>query len=177
MNIDMGGKYDKAAVSTTGDGNVSIELNGDNKLRSGQDHAGLEKNNGGSLTIADEDKNGKLNGLTIVRLESKVDEKTGRRNMVEVSGSEKKIPAELVLIAAGFLGTEEYIAKAFGVELNQRTNVATEPGTYATNVKNVFVAGDMHRGQSLVVWAIREGREVAHDVDTSLMGYSYLSVQ
>ena len=123
------------------------------------------------------DKNGRLNGLTIVRLESKVDEKTGRRNMVEVSGSEKKIPAELVLIAAGFLGTEEYIAKAFGVELNQRTNVATEPGTYATNVKNVFVAGDMHRGQSLVVWAIREGREVAHDVDTSLMGYSYLSVQ
>ncbi len=102
------------------------------------------------------DKNGKLNGLTIVRLESKVDEKTGRRNMVEVAGSEKKIPAELVLIAAGFLGTEEYIAKAFGVELNQRTNVATEPGTYATNVKNVFVAGDMHRGQSLVVWAIRE---------------------
>ena len=96
------------------------------------------------------DKNGKLNGLTIVRLESKVDEKTGRRNMVEVAGSEKKIPAELVLIAAGFLGTEEYIAKAFGVELNQRTNVATEPGTYATNVKNVFVAGDMHRGQSLV---------------------------
>ena len=75
------------------------------------------------------DKNGKLNGLTIVRLESKVDEKTGRRNMVEVAGSEKKIPAELVLIAAGFLGTEEYIAKAFGVELNQRTNVATEPGT------------------------------------------------
>ena len=60
VNIDMGGKYDKAAVSTTGDGNVSIELNGDNKLRSGQDHAGLEKNNGGSLTIADEDKNGKL---------------------------------------------------------------------------------------------------------------------
>ena len=123
------------------------------------------------------DKNGKLNGLTIVRLESKVDEKTGRRNMVEVAGSEKKIPAELVLIAAGFLGTEEYIAKAFGVELNQRTNVATEPGTYASNAKNVFVAGDMHRGQSLVVWAIREGREVAHDVDTSLMGYSYLSVQ
>ena len=112
-----------------------------------------------------------------IRKKSKVDEKTGRRNMVEVSGSEKKIPAELVLIAAGFLGTEEYIAKAFGVELNQRTNVATEPGTYATNVKNVFVAGDMHRGQSLVVWAIREGREVAHDVDTSLMGYSYLSVQ
>ena len=123
------------------------------------------------------DKNGKLNGLTIVRLESRVDEKTGRRNMVEVAGSEKKIPAELVLTAAGFLGTEDYIAKAFGVELNQRTNVATDEGCYATNVKNVFTAGDMHRGQSLVVWAIREGREVAREVDESLMGYSYLSVQ
>jgi glutamate synthase (NADPH/NADH) small chain len=123
------------------------------------------------------DKSGKLNGLTIVSLESKLDEKTGRYNMVEVTGSEKKIPAELVLIAAGFLGTESYIAKAFGVELNQRTNVATAAGRYATNIQNVFTAGDMHRGQSLVVWAIREGREAAHEVDESLMGYSYLSVQ
>ena len=123
------------------------------------------------------DKNGNLKEITIVSLESKKDEKTGRFNMVPVEGSEKKIPAELVLIAAGFLGTESYIAKAFGVELNQRTNVATEEGHYATNVKNVFTAGDMHRGQSLVVWAIREGREVAREVDESLMGYSYLSIQ
>ncbi|MCD7708388.1 MAG: glutamate synthase subunit beta [Clostridiales bacterium] len=123
------------------------------------------------------DKNGKLSGLTLVSLESKKDEKTGRMAMVEVAGSEKKVPAELVLIAAGFLGTENYIAKAFGVELSERTNVLTEPGHYATNVSNVFAAGDMHRGQSLVVWAIREGREVAHEVDESLMGYSYLSVQ
>ena len=123
------------------------------------------------------DKNGKLNGITIVSLESKKDEKTGRMSMVEVAGSEKKLPAELVLIAAGFLGTEDYIAKAFGVELNERTNVKTETGSYATSVKNVFAAGDMHRGQSLVVWAIREGREVAHEVDESLMGYSYLSIQ
>ena len=97
--------------------------------------------------------------------------------MVPVEGTEKKIPAELVLIAAGFLGTESYVAKAFGVELNARTNVATAEGSYATNVKNVFVAGDTHRGQSLVVWAIREGREAAREVDESLMGYSYLSVQ
>ncbi|MDY2781828.1 MAG: glutamate synthase, partial [Candidatus Pseudoruminococcus sp.] len=62
----------------------------------------------------------------------------------------------------------------FGVELNQRTNVATEPGKYATNVKNVFTAGDMHRGQSLVVWAIREGRDAAADVDEYLMGYAGL---
>ena len=123
------------------------------------------------------DKNGNLKGITVVSLESKKDEKTGRMNMVPVEGSEKKLPADIVLIAAGFLGTENYIAKAFGVELNQRTNVKTEQNKYATNVKNVFVAGDMHRGQSLVVWAIREGREAAKEVDESLMGYSYLSIQ
>jgi glutamate synthase (NADPH/NADH) small chain len=123
------------------------------------------------------DKNGKLNGITIVSLASKKDEATGRMVMEEVAGSEKKIPAELVLIAAGFLGTEDYIAKAFGVERNGRTNVATEDGHYATSVKRVFTAGDMHRGQSLVVWAIREGREAAREVDESLMGYSYLSIQ
>ena len=69
------------------------------------------------------------------------------------------------------------MTKAFGVEVNERTNVKTAAGAYSTNVKNVFTAGDMHRGQSLVVWAIREGREAAREVDESLMGYSYLSVQ
>ena len=82
--------------------------------------------------------------------------------------------SDLVLIAAGFLGAENYIANAFGVDLNARTNVATAEGAYATNVKNVFTAGDMHRGQSLVVWAIREGREAAREVDESLMGYTNL---
>ena len=97
--------------------------------------------------------------------------------MTEVPGSETKLDADMVLIAAGFLGTEKYVADAFGVELNARTNISTAEGAYATNVKNVFTAGDMHRGQSLVVWAIREGREAAREVDESLMGYSYLSVQ
>ena len=120
------------------------------------------------------DKNGKLCGLTTVKLESKKDEKTGRMAMVEVAGSEKKIDADLVLIAAGFLGTEKYVADAFGVSLNERTNVKTEENCYETAVKNVFTAGDMHRGQSLVVWAIREGREVAREVDMSLMGYTNL---
>ena len=123
------------------------------------------------------DKNGNLNGIITVKLESKKDEKTGRMVMSEVPGSETKLDADLVLIAAGFLGTEKYVADAFGVELNARTNVSTAEGAYATSVKNVFAAGDVHRGQSLVVWAIREGREVAHAVDESLMGYSYLSVQ
>lgn len=123
------------------------------------------------------DKNGNLNGITIVKLQSKKDEATGRMTMVEVPGSESKIAAELVLIAAGFLGTEKYVSDAFGVSMTQRTNVATKEGSYATNVKNVYAAGDTHRGQSLVVWAIREGREVAREVDESLMGYSYLSIQ
>ena len=123
------------------------------------------------------DKNGNLCGLKVVKLEGKKDEKTGRMQMVEVPGSESKMDADLVLIAAGFLGTQKDVADAFGVELNQRTNVATEAGKYATSVPNVYTAGDMHRGQSLVVWAIREGREVAREVDESLMGYSYLSVQ
>ena len=120
------------------------------------------------------DKNGNLSGLVTVKLESKKDEKTGRMMMVEVPGSESKMEADLVLIAAGFLGTEKYVADAFGIKLNERTNVETAKEQYETNVKNVFTAGDMHRGQSLVVWAIHEGREVAREVDASLMGYTNL---
>lgn len=123
------------------------------------------------------DKNGRLTGLVTVKLESKKDEKTGRMQMAEVPGTEEKLECDLVLIAAGFLGTQDYVAKAFGVALNERSNVATPEGGYQTNVENVFAAGDTRRGQSLVVWAIREGREAAREVDESLMGYSYLSVQ
>ena len=94
--------------------------------------------------------------------------------MTEVAGSEYTVKADLVLIAAGFLGSESYVTKAFGVEVNERTNVATKDGEYQTSVDRVFTAGDMHRGQSLVVWAIREGREAAKAVDESLMGYSNL---
>jgi len=91
-----------------------------------------------------------------------------------VDGTEKTLPADLVLIAAGFLGSQKYVTDDFAVELNPRTNVKTAEGEYLTSQKNVFVAGDMHRGQSLVVWAIAEGREVAKAVDESLMGYSLL---
>ncbi len=118
------------------------------------------------------DKNGNLSSIVTVQLESRKDEKTGRMIMAEVSGSEKKIPADLALIAAGFLGTENYVAEAFGVSLDQRTNVQTKEGGYQTGAQNVFVCGDMRRGQSLVVWAIREGREAAAEVDLSLMGYT-----
>ena len=123
------------------------------------------------------DKNGNLKGVKIVKLSWEKDEKSGRMVMKEVQGSEKTLPAEVALIAAGFLGCQKYAADAFGVGLNERTNVKTSAGKYETSVKNVFTAGDMHRGQSLVVWAIREGREAARAVDESLMGYSNLMVQ
>lgn len=120
------------------------------------------------------DKDGNVCKAKCVKLESKYDEKAKRNIMVEVPESEFELDADIVLIAAGFLGTQPYIAKAFGVELDQRTNVVTKSGKHATNVENVFVAGDMHRGQSLVVWAIREGRDAAKEVDMHLMGYSNL---
>ena len=119
-------------------------------------------------------KKGEVTKAVLVNLESKKDEKTGRMMMVPVEGSEKEIPADLVLIAAGFLGSEAYVTEAFGVKVNQRTNVETKPDSFATNVENVFTAGDMHRGQSLVVWAIREGRDAAREVDKRLMGYTNL---
>ena len=120
------------------------------------------------------DKKGNLTKVITVALESKVDEKTGRRMMVPVEGTEKEMPCELVLIAAGFLGTQKYVSDAFGVELTERTNVKTEDGKFATNVKGVFSAGDMHTGQSLVVKAIRQGRDCAKEVDEFLMGYTNL---
>lgn len=122
------------------------------------------------------DKGGNLKAVKIVRLLWEKDE-NGRMNMKEVPESEQTLPAEIVLIAAGFLGSQKYVTDAFQVELNQRTNVNTAPGQYETSVKNVFTVGDMHRGQSLVVWAIREGREAAKAVDESLMGYTNLMVQ
>ena len=78
--------------------------------------------------------------------------------------------AQLVLIAAGFLGSEQYVTDAFGVETDARTNVKTLPDEFATSKEKVYVAGDMQRGQSLVVWAISEGRRVAGEVDKDLMG-------
>lgn len=121
------------------------------------------------------DENGNLVKVKIVKLASKYNEEAKRYVMEEVPGSESELDADLVFIAAGFLGTQSYVAEAFGVELNARTNVKTEDGEYVTSVSNVFVTGDMHRGQSLVVWAIREGREVAKAVDKDLMGYSNLA--
>ena len=120
------------------------------------------------------DDKGRLKKAVLVKLQSKKDEKTGRMMMVPVEGSEWTVEVDVVLIAAGFLGSQKYVTDAFKVDLTPRTNVATEAEKYQTSVKNVFTAGDMHRGQSLVVWAIHEGREAAKAVDESLMGYTNL---
>lgn len=120
------------------------------------------------------DEKGNVCKAVLVRLEFKKDEETGRVNMCEVPGSEYIEDVDLVLIAAGFLGSQEYVTKAFGVDVDGRSNVATAPGDYKTSKEKIFVAGDMHRGQSLVVWAIREGRDVSKTVDKYLMGYTNL---
>lgn len=123
------------------------------------------------------DEQGNLKQAKLVKLTMQKDEKSGRMVPVEVEGSEYIVDVDVVLIAAGFLGSQAYVTEAFGVAVNGRTNVATEPGKYKTNVENIFTAGDMHRGQSLVVWAVREGREAAREVDLDLMGYTNLSKQ
>lgn len=112
------------------------------------------------------DETGKLTGVTAVNL------KWEGRQMTKLDTWH--LDADLVLIAAGFLGCQSYVADAFGVAQTPRTCVATEGNTHRTSVPKVFTAGDMRRGQSLVVWGIREGREAACEVDKYLMGYTNL---
>lgn len=119
------------------------------------------------------DKKGNVKQAILISLEAKENKETKRVEMVPVSGSEKTIVVDLVLIAAGFIGCEDHVAKAFGIKVAPRGNVLSDQN-YQTNIKNLYVAGDMRRGQSLVVWAIKEGREVARSVDIDLMGYSNL---
>ena len=88
--------------------------------------------------------------------------------------SEYTVSADLVLIAAGFIGSESYLTEAFDVSTDNRSNVFTEKGSHKTSRERVYTAGDVHIGQSLVVRAIREGRDCAKEVDFDLMGYTNL---
>lgn len=108
----------------------------------------------------------------IVSLKEMKDQQ-GRKKMEPIAGSEKIIDVDLVLIAAGFIGCETNVAKAFGVHVTPRQTVASSCD-HRTSVEKVYVAGDMRRGQSLVVWAIREGRDTARMIDMDLMGYTNL---
>lgn len=98
----------------------------------------------------------------------------GQRRPVPVPGSENVFPADLVLLAMGFTGPEQPLLEAFDVDVDARSNVAADYDVFATSVDGVFACGDARRGQSLVVWAIDEGRRAARAVDTFLMGKSWL---
>ncbi len=112
---------------------------------------------------------GDVQALEIVRVEWKKDAQ-GRLTPAVVAGSEQRLPAQLVLLAMGFLGPEDGLLKALQVEQDARSNVKAEHGKFTTNIPGIFAAGDMRRGQSLVVWAINEGRGAARECDRYLMG-------
>ena len=119
------------------------------------------------------DEDGKLIALKTVNVEWKM--VPGQRpQLQEVPGTEKTWPCELALLALGFTGPENTLAEKLGIETDARSNYKAEYGKYQTNISNIFTAGDMRRGQSLIVWAISEGREAARQVDIFLMGKSEL---
>ncbi len=115
------------------------------------------------------DDTGRLTGIVTVQVRWDRNERQ-QFVPVEVSNTERVLPAQLALLAMGFLGTESGLPADLGLELDARTNVRAEHGRYTTNLKGVFAAGDCRRGQSLVVWAINEGRGAARECDRYLMG-------
>ena len=119
------------------------------------------------------DGKGNLKALKLVQIEWKLDEETGRHKFDKIPGTEQEIPCDLALLAIGFIHPQyEGMLKQLGIETNERGNVIDK--NYQTNLEKIFVAGDMRRGQSLVVWAISEGREAAKAVDEYLMGTTML---
>ena len=151
------------------------------KLRTSSSHEeGCERDWGVTTKAFKDDGKGNVKALVAARVEWKKDEATGQMKMIEVPGSEWEMPADLVLFAMGFVSPLAAVLDAFGVDKDARGNarapVDNINGTlaYSTNVPKVFAAGDMRRGQSLVVWAIREGRQCARAVDEFLMGSSTL---
>ncbi len=122
------------------------------------------------------DEDGNLSGIKLVNIEWKIDPTTNRSTFVEIENTERIIDCDLALLAIGFVHPQfKGMLEELGVELDARKNVKDQ--NYQTNIPSVFVAGDMRRGQSLVVWAISEGREAAHAVDTYLMGTSSLETK
>jgi glutamate synthase (NADPH/NADH) small chain len=119
------------------------------------------------------DKQGKLIALKTVNVEWKM--VPGQRpELIEITGTDKTWPCDLALLALGFTGPESTLADKLGIKTDARSNYEAAYGKYQTNVPNIFTAGDMRRGQSLIVWAISEGREAARQVDIFLMGKSEL---
>ncbi|KAK6903532.1 hypothetical protein I203_107037 [Kwoniella mangroviensis CBS 8507] len=121
------------------------------------------------------DDEGKLTGIDTVKVEWT--NTAGKWSMEKIPGSEKTYPAQLCLLSMGFLGPQKEIMLALGVELDGRGNAKTPNGGYSTSTPGVYASGDCRRGQSLIVWGIREGRQAAEEVDRYLMAGTHLPVQ
>ena len=119
-----------------------------------------------------DDGHGNVTGIKTIRVQWV--KKDGRITMEEIPGSEEIIGADLVLLAMGFLGPEHYVSEILGIETDTRSNYKADHGKFETNIPGVFAAGDCRRGQSLVVWAINEGRGAARTIDIYLRGHSTL---
>lgn len=147
------------------------------KLRTSSSHQeGAERHFSISTKEFKADENGFLKSLITVQV--KWEKNQGSRpRLVEIPGTEKEWPCDMVLLALGFTGSEMTVAEQLGLESDQRTNIKGNPSNYSSNVPGVFVAGDQRRGQSLIVWAIAEGRQAAHYVDKYLMGASTLPLK
>jgi glutamate synthase (NADPH/NADH) small chain len=144
------------------------------KMRTSSSHEEGAARDFAVLTKRAVGKNGRVEGLECVRIDW-VKGADGRMAMAEVPGSAFTLKADLVLLAMGFLGPRKAgMVEDSGVALDQRGNVAADVKDYRTSVPRLFAAGDMRRGQSLVVWAIREGRQCARSIDESLMGSTTL---
>ncbi len=152
------------------------------KLRTSSSHEeGCQRDWSVATKSFKDDGHGRVSALVAVRVEMRKDAATGQMNFAEVASSDFEIPAGLVLLAMGFVAPVASVLQSFGVDQDARGNAraAVDDGprgqrAYATSMPKVFAAGDMRRGQSLVVWAIREGRQCARAVDEFLMGHSAL---
>jgi glutamate synthase (NADPH/NADH) small chain len=124
------------------------------------------------------DENGNLKAVKLVDLQWKASEDNKPARFEEIAGSERELPCELVLLAMGFVHPlHEGLLNLLEIEKDERGNVKANEKNYQTNLPKIFAAGDVRRGQSLVVWAISEGRECARQVDEHLMGYSILEAK
>ena len=120
------------------------------------------------------DGNNNLTGLKTINLKSE-ESSSGKQELIEEKGTEKIWEADLVLLAMGFVGPERYLLEKLQVSLNKKNTINSEHGAFKPNIEGVFTAGDCRRGQSLIVWAMNEGRGAALQIDRYLSGSSVLS--
>jgi len=147
------------------------------RLRTSSSHdEGAERHFGISTKAFKGNKDGQLACLVTVEVTWSKNA-AGQMELHEIPGTEKEWPCDLALLALGFTGSETSMVAQLGLDQDVRTNIKAPVSNYMTNVPGIFVAGDQRRGQSLIVWAIAEGRQAAHHIDTYLMGESHLPLK